>query len=116
MREVDWGVGEEAANDYELTVDGSQVAVVGLIDGNGRVLYTGTETEAVAWLDAQGPQQFVGTSQSADAYLSDVRDSAKSYTTSIVLAIVAVGLVTVAVIPARKTHQADAIGQAVPTS
>lgn len=116
VREVDWGLEAEASNDYEMRVEASDVAVVALVDGNGRVLFTGTPSEATSWLDTQGPQQFVGTNQTADAYLTDLRDGAKSYTTSIVLAIVAVGILTVAVIPNRKPRQSHAIGPATPTT
>ena len=116
VREVGWGDGADVNNDYELAVEGSEVAVVRLIDGNGRVLYTGTETDAVAWLDTQGPQRFIGTSQSADAYLTDARDGAQTYTTSTILAIVAVGLLVVALIPNRKPQQSHAIGPAAPTA
>jgi|GEM_PF-4315015 len=116
VREVGWGDGADVNNDYELAVEGSGVAVVRLIDGNGRVLYTGTETEAMAWLDTQGPQQFIGTSQSANAYLTDAKDGAQTYTTSIILAIVAAGLLVIAVIPNRKPQQSHAIGPAAPTA
>lgn len=116
VRDVDWGLGAEAANDYEMAVEGSGVAVVRLVDGNGRVLFTGTSAEAMSWLDAQGPQQFVGTNQSADAYLTDLRDGAGSYTTSSILTIIAAGLLVVAVIPNREPRQSHAIGPTAPTT
>lgn len=116
IREVGWGLGAEANNDYEMRVEASDVAVVALVDGNGRVLFTGTTDQAISWLDTQGPQQFVGTNQSAAAYLTDLKDGATSYTTSIILAIVAGGLLVVSLIPNRNPRQSPAIGPATPTA
>ncbi len=78
-------------------------------------------TRPIAWaidggVDTQGPQQFVGTNQSADAYLTDLKDGAKSYPTSIILGIVAVGLLVVAVLPNGKPRQSHAMGPAAPTA
>lgn len=115
VRQVDWGLAAEAASDYELTVEADQ-AVIRLVDGGGRVLFTGTLYEADTWLNEQGPQRYLGSRSGADAYLANLRDGAKNYATAITMTIVAIGLVLIAVIPSpadRPTTRST--GRMVPT-
>lgn len=69
------------------------------------VLFAGPPNEAGTWLDEQGSQQYLGANADADAYLNDLRNDAKSYTGAIVPGLAALGLLIVAAIPNRQTHQ-----------
>jgi hypothetical protein len=104
VRSVDWGLGADASRDYELAVEG-EIAVIRLVEGDGMTLFTGSADEAGSWLDEQGPQQFLGSAADADAHLSDLRDDATSYTGAIILGLTAIGLLIVALIPNRRTHE-----------
>lgn len=114
VRDVDWGLESEAPNDYEVTVH-IEDAEVRLIDGEGRVLFAGTTLETEVWLDEQGTQQFIGTNPEVNTYLDDLRDEAKTYTTSMVLGVIAVGMLVVAFIPNRR-HQPRSSTQTAATT
>ncbi len=104
VRDVDWALDTEASGDYELAVEGND-AVIRLVEGDGGILFTGPPDEAGTWLDEQGSRQYLGANDDADAYLNDLRDSAKSYTGAIVLGLAALGLLIVAVVPNRQARQ-----------